>query len=641
MDASWDARRWLRFTLRSLTVLAALLALLAAAVLVFASHLRGPLIRFVETRSGRQIRIEGKFAAYLLSLHPRIIAEQVIIGNPPWTPSGTTAEIGQLSLTFDWGALVLHGLGIRSLEMQQATLYLSRDEKLRANWQMHDPRTGPGTGPPLMRSLSMPNVRLYLDDRRRHLKFEGTVSAQDVPGQSSRPLLRIDGAGQLNGRDANFTLTGDPLAFVSRERPYRFEFAGNSSGSRLTGKGVMPHPFDFQVLDATFEAAGEDMQDLYFLAGVRLLDTGRYRLSGKFGRRGRHLQFTDLEATFGRSDMRGTVSIDVSLTPPSHVEADLRSKLLRVSDLGPRAAGRAPKPVDDERRLLPDTAFRLTGMRSGDAVVDFHAQAVEAGRVALRTVSAKVTVDRGRIAVTPLSAALQEGKITGELKFDATSDVPAVDADFKVANLKLGHLAGNAGEASSPPIDGPLQARLSLKGHGNSIHELASNADGKVTAVLPHGTLRSSLAELAGFDLRGLGLLAAASHADTDIRCAVASFDLQDGKLRARTLVVDTEPVLITGGGTIDLDSETLDLQFQGRPKQPRLRVRAPLLVRGTLRHPSFSVDAKKPAAQTGAAIALGVLLTPVAAMLAFVDPGLAKDADCAALLAQARPGSK
>jgi hypothetical protein len=36
-----------------------------------------------------------------------------------------------------------------------------------------------------------------------------------------------------------------------------------------------------------------------------------------------------------------------------------------------------------------------------------------------------------------------------------------------------------------------------------------------------------------------------------------------------------------------------------------------------------------------------GVLLTPVAAMLAFVDPGLTKDADCAALLAQARTGGK
>jgi uncharacterized protein involved in outer membrane biogenesis len=149
------------------------------------------------------------------------------------------------------------------------------------------------------------------------------------------------------------------------------------------------------------------------------------------------------------------------------------------------------------------------------------------------------------------------------------------------------------------------------------------------------------LAELAGFDLRGLGLMASGNKEDTGVRCGVASFDAQDGRLTAKSLVVDTDPVLITGEGTIDLGSETLDLRLQGRPKQPRLRARAALLVRGTLRHPSFSIDAKKTAAQAGGAIALGVLLTPVAAMLAFVDPGLAKDADCAALLAQARTGGK
>jgi uncharacterized protein involved in outer membrane biogenesis len=568
----------------------------------------------------------------------------------PWvTSSGTTAEIGHLALTFD-----LPRMAIRRLEMEQATLNLSRDENLRANWQLHDPGTsGLGTGPPLIRSLSMPNARVHLDDRRRHLKFDGTVSAQDLPGQSLRPPLRIQGAGELNGREANFTVNGDPLATVVRDQPYRFEFTEDSSGSRLTGQGVMPHPFNFQMMDATFEAAGEDMKDLYFLTGLKLPDTGTYHLSGKVARRGLRLQFTDLDAASGHSDMRGTVSIDVKLSLPSHVEADLRSHLLRVSDLGRRAAGRAPKPVEGPQRLLPDTPFRLAGVRRSDTVVNFHAQALEAGPVALNTVAAKVTLDHGSIVVAPLSAASRQGKITGELKFDATRDVPAAEVDVKATSLRLGQLAREhakspdkpdtdaGGDTHPPPVDGPLNARVTLKGRGNSVHELASKANGRVTAVLPHGAVRSSLAELAGFDLRALGLIASGNKEDTGIRCGVASFDAKDGLLSSQTLVIDTEPVLITGGGSIDLGSEGLDLRFEGRPKRPRLRVRAPLLVRGTLRHPSFSIEAKKPAAQASGAVALGMLLTPVAAILAFVDPGLARDAACAELLAQARSGAK
>jgi uncharacterized protein involved in outer membrane biogenesis len=116
MEASWDARRWLKLTLRTLALLVALLAVLAAAVLILSSHLRGPVIRYVETHSGRQVRVGGKLDVYLFSLHPRIVAEQVTIGNPPWTSSGTTAEIGHLALTFDLPRLAVTPIPRRSTD---------------------------------------------------------------------------------------------------------------------------------------------------------------------------------------------------------------------------------------------------------------------------------------------------------------------------------------------------------------------------------------------------------------------------------------------------------------------------------------------------------------------------------------------
>jgi hypothetical protein len=67
--------------------------------------------------------------------------------------------------------------------------------------------------------------------------------------------------------------------------------------------------------------------------------------------------------------------------------------------------------------------------------------------------------------------------------------------------------------------------------------------------------------------------------------------------------------------------------------------LRTPITVRGSLSHPLIGVDAGKLAAQTGGAVALGTLLTPVAALLAFVDGGLAKDANCSALIGNAEQG--
>ena len=62
----------------------------------------------------------------------------------------------------------------------------------------------------------------------------------------------------------------------------------------------------------------------------------------------------------------------------------------------------------------------------------------------------------------------------------------------------------------------------------------------------------------------------------------------------------------------------------------------APVNIRGTLRHPSISLSTPALVKQGAAAAILGAVATPFAAVLAFVDPGLAKNADCATLTDEA-----
>jgi len=446
--------------------------------------------------------------------------------------------------------------------------------------------------------------------------------------------LRMRGVGQLNGRAATFAANGDPLVTASHQRAYRFTFAERSSGSQLTGRGSLRRPFDFSALDTTFEATGANLKDLYFLTGVTLVNTGRYHLEGKLARRGTRSTFSDLSATSGQTDMRGRVSVETSSGRPA-LDVELNSHVLRLADLGARAAGLSSDAGTGKPLLLSNAMIKARSVRHSDALVRYHAERVEVGRVSLHAFAAKMTIDHGIVVVAPLVADVLGGKLWAHVKFDATTDAPVADVDLKLRDLQLGQL-GRKG-AGAPPIQGLLRARVAVNGHGSSIHQVAATANGTVTAVLPHGTLRASLAELTGVDLRGLGLLMTKSSKETPVRCGIASFQAHQGTLTAQRLVLDTDAVLITGSGAIHLDTEAVDLEFRGRPKSLRLiRWRAPVLVRGTLTHPSIAVQASHSVAQTAAAVALGVVLTPLAAVLAFVDPGLAKDADCPALLAAA-----
>jgi hypothetical protein len=630
---SWIRGETLKWPIRVLLACIAALVLVIIACLVDANFLRGVLTRYASSRTGRSIRIDGNLTAHLISLSPRLTAERVSVGNPPWMPPGPTAEIGTLSFSVELLPLLSGSLALNRLDLGGSTFHLVRTVDGRANWQAHPPGAAIGHGPPLIHSLSVPNARVELHDDRRHLDFEGTVSAGDKQGNQDSLPFEIKGTGQLNGKPVTFTIDSDSLVTVRRKQPYHFEFSEESTGSHLTGRGLLTQPLDIRYLSTTFDAEGADLKDLYYLIGVSFPDTGPYHLSGKLERQGLQFKYSDLLARSGQSDVHGTLSVD-STSGRSKFEADLYSQRLRMSDLGASAAGRA-EPRSEKRFMLPEKPLRLAGIRRSDGTVTFEAREFDAGRIVLRSFNAKLTTDNGVLEVPALAATLPDGKLTGRLKLDASFEVPKAELDLRVTDLQLSQLSHKG--TTPPRVEGLLQARVVLSGRGRSIHELAETSNGTVTAVLPHGAVRATFAELTGIDLtKALGLALRKDNGEVAIRCGVASFQVHDGAAASQELMIDTEPVRITGKGDIHLNSEALDFTVSGKPKKPRLvRVQAPVLIRGTLEHPTIGIEPGKSLVQAGAAVAIGVLASPFAAILAFVDPGLAKDADCATLIAE------
>ena len=515
------------------------------------------------------------------------------------------AEIGELTLMLQmpWFG---HRFGVASLAMKSATLHLSRDQSGRANWQWTE---GGRPQPPMhiVRSLSVPDARVTLDDARRHLEFHGTASARS---NGSLPF-ELEGSGELNGHAVSFEVTGDPLAAASHDRPYGFTFSERSSGTLLEGHGSLPRPFDFDAIQADFDAEGSDLKDLYYLTGVSLINTGKYRLSGKIERDGPHFAFTNLSVKSGESDARGSVSVDSHLER-SQLDIRLESRMSRSADIGLRAAARAPTPSGPPL-LLSDASFRPEALRTSDAIIAIRAANVQAGRMSLRNVAAQATLERGVLTVSSLTADLLGGKLEGHGRLDANENRSRIAVDIRIAGLELAELHHKAG---APPLEGTMRAHIVASGAGSSLHEFASSANGTVTAVVPKGTIRDSLAELTGLDLRGLGLLLAKNQHETDLRCAAGVFKVTDGTLATERFVADTDPVLITGDGRIQFKTESLDLHLGGEPKSLRLfHFRSPIAIGGTLARPSIGIEAHH---------------------FEVVDTGKAKDVDCASLITSA-----
>jgi uncharacterized protein involved in outer membrane biogenesis len=654
MAISLRARAVLKRSAIALGIL--VLLLLGCAVLLQwnANALRGPIARLAAAHAGRSIHIDGRLELHLLSFTPYAVVNALRVGNPDWAAGSDMARIGRLEVSLALPALLKAQIVIPRLDIQDLQLSLQRDAADRANWRFGTPnnRPAPSAAPdlPVIRSFRLNRAQFEVADAIRKLRFNATLAANQSGGDPAQ-ALRLDGAGQINGAPFRLGANGDALATAERGRPYSFTADIHAGGTRLKFQARFTKPFDVGSLAATFSASGSDLADVYYLTGLTLPNTPAYTVSGQLQTQGTRISISALAGMLGNSDINGTMTIETGAAR-AVMTADLTSRSLDISDLGP-ALGAAPrnehsgrlsdavatkanKAVPASTLLLPDAQLDLQRVRGMDADVRYRAQSVNAQKVPFKDVAWRLRLDHGVMTIDPLSFVLPQGQVAGRLRIDATRDVPDVALDGRLSAIDLSQFHAGKGE---PPLNGLLLGRFTVRGRGRSVHAVAASANGTVTTAVPHGEIRSAFAELTGINIaRGLGLLLTKNQQKSPIRCGIANFNARDGVLTAQNIVIDTQTVRIIGKGSIDLRTERLDLALDGEPKRVRfLTLKSPIIIHGTLLKPSVGLEAGHVAKQTAVAVALSAVATPLAAVLAFIDPGLVKDADCVALLADAK----
>lgn len=628
----------------------ALFAGLATCLVLFLAFadwnaLRGPIARWASAMSGREIAIRGDLDVRPWSLTPAVRVGGLSIGNPArYQNRGAFAEVEDAEVELRLLPLLWGRFDIVRLELTGADISLYRSAEGVSNWS--SAQSGRPFNWPAVRSFSMRDGRVRLNDEKRRLTLDAEFSTEESAGQGGRFVL--SGEGRINRRPFSLELSGPPLLNVRRDRPYAFVGEVRAGATRIRAEGAVRRPFDLAAWAADIEASGADLAQLYELTGLALPNTPPYRLAGRIERAGGAYAMPHVAGRIGDSDIRGAFRATRRANDRLFLDGDFQSASLDFDDLltvlgaPPSTAGDETASAEQRRtaeemraaqRVLPDARLDMARVRTMDARVSFRAARVRSERFPLRGFAADIALEDGLLRLDPLSLDLRQGRLGGAVALDAREDAPRAAIDVRLTNARVESILALSEQA---PISGALVGRARLSGVGASVREAAANAHGEVMLAMPSGEVREALAELTGINVtRGLGLLIANPDETINVRCAMASFRVQRGVARAQTILIDTETVLIGGEGEISLRDETLDLRLQGEPKTPRLvRVSAPIRIGGRLRDPSIGVDAGDALGQGGIAALLASLVAPLAAVLPFLDPGLADNADCAALLA-------
>ena len=609
---------------------------------------RGVIERSTSRRMGREVRIEGPMDVRLFSSAPTVEIRRLRIRNPSWFGPGDLATVERLKASIEFAPLFRGRIVLRALEIEKPVVWLARRADGRANWWPRPNREeARPVNLPAVRHFQLQVGRLHIDDALRELTFRGKIDADEKMLSEIAEPFQMRGEGTLNNEPFSLTLSGSPLANIRIDRPYGFTAAIDAGATHVKFKGAIEKPFDLGRLAMSVEASGRNLADLYYLSGLPFPLTSDYRLTARMKRDGPEIVLSHIAGKAGQSDLRGKATIRTGGERPL-VTAELVSHALHLRDLGVAFGG---EPAGSEEaaegsanatsaaapaRLLPDRDLRFDRLAQIDANLDFHADAVQTKRLPVESVTIKLRLADGVMHIDPVVFTLPQGTVAGTLTLDTRPRSPATEMDLRIGGVRLEQFKPK--NASEGPMSGTLAARAQLQGHGSSVHDIAATAEGTMTAVIPSGEVREAMVELTGINvLRGLGLLLSQSKDTAKIRCGVAEFKVTDGTARAERMVLDTKDVLVVGSGSVDLDTEALDIELRGKPKELRFgRLRSPVTVGGTLRRPAFGIEAEDVAKQGAIAASLASLINPILAALTFVDPGLAKNADCAALIAEA-----
>lgn len=631
-----------------------LLALVLLVVFFPWDWLRGPLNRYVSEQSGRKFEITRKLDVKL-GRTTRVFANGVEFANPDWArdPYLVKAESAEFEIKL-W-PLLRGRVELPLISLQQPVFGLQIQPDGRRTWALGKDTTDAGTVP-VIDALVVDQGRLnYLAEAQgADIKTEFAIAGA-AAGQADMPLsYKARGTWKKEAFAAEGR-TGNVLQLSqTKANPFPVELKASAGRTSLQAKGSIGNLGALDGLNASFDLKGQTLADLYKLLGVVLPDTRPYALRGRLSKQGAVWKVAAIQGRLGQSDIAGNLSYD-NAGPLALLSGRVESKSLDFVDLGPlvgvpadasgtttktvskTGTSSAPKQVQARGKVLPSATLDLARLKTMNADVYYKVSEVKNAKgLPLERIDTRILLKQGVLQLDPLDLGVAGGRLAGLLRIDATAQPAVVQVKLDARLLQLNQLFPKIPRTEGSL--GKLNGRIDLSGRGNAIAQVLGSSSGSMALLMGKGEISNILLEFMGLDGGEIIKFLAGGDRNVRLRCAAAAFDVKQGLMSSRAIVLDTSDTLINGNGQISLANETLDLVLYPQPKDfSILSLRSPLRITGTFAQPSAFPDKAALAGRAGAALLLGAI-NPLLALAATLETGPGKDADCERVLARASP---
>lgn len=610
----------------------------------------------VSEQTLRDVRVAGDFQLYLNPINIKFLAEGLTISNPEWASRDNLFESARIDTSIATVPLLFgSGRRLNWLDLVDGRLDLEWDETgTRNTWTLGDPdRPAEPFEMPLIRRANITGSELRY--RAPQMEFLADIRIETVKASDTRFDSDIRFAGGGTSRGLPFTVAGSLLSPNQTVRGGRNALAlrAEGAGNRLDVSGTLPGATEFEGADLKLRVRGPNLASLVQFLGAMTPPTRRYDLTSNLTKRADAWRFTGLRGTFGDSDIAGAMTISMPVDR-LRIDADLRSRVLDILDAGPwvgydperlerMGADGAIETEGGRPRVLPDASLNVAALSRFDADVDYQVTRVRMENAPISNVSLTLGLDRSLLRLSPFTFDIAGGHLASDIVISARGRPVRTDYDIRLSPTRMGLLLAKFGVEESGTT-GTIKARVQLKGTGDSVRESLASSNGRIAFIMPAGTFWTRNVQLAELDVGTFvtKMFEKKLEEPVQINCGLIAFTVRNGIAAADPILIDTKKNVIAGRGGFSFKTESLDLGLRADAKTFSLfSGQSPVGVGGYFAAPNIDPISGQLLTRAGAGLGLAALVSPLAAVVAFVDLGDAEATACGPVLAGARASAQ
>ena len=344
----------------------------------------------------------------------------------------------------------------------------------------------------------------------------------------------------------------------------------NTDTISITALGAIDDLLNFDEVDVDFVLRAP-VADIFSpaLQGI-MRPTGALDIEGKVVIAKPDLKFTG-GFRLGDNDIEASLNGTTDGERPS-LSGKITANRLALDDFGIDAQSRDSFELDSpgEPEKQRDYVFikdpiSFDGLFAADLDLTITADRGRGLGHDFETLQAQVQLQDGRLSLDPFKITYEGGAVRYSGVVDASADPPAFEMRIRATDFELAELLLYVQD--EPTAAGDLTGDFELASRGFTPREIAENLSGSVDLALENGRVNGiNLHVLSTETLQYLISLPNLAQS-TEVRCAIARFDIESGVAKSQALLVATPRMTLSGAGWIDFGNEKLDITLSADPK--------------------------------------------------------------------------